>query len=213
VDIRDSFVSFVIKIFFKNQPKNIRPSSRQSQQLPVDPPCRLAFAQSVPTARRSACGRAVRGSSITRSGSRQCSALSGAIASMRWRQSSPAWHCRSGKPNSRRYRVSSITGPLGIADAGAQDIHQGIRADGLLHGERRPFGIVDRPHRGGGGGGDGEVGLRALLHVDHADLDGLAAEARAGAAHVEPFVAPETPSGSKGAISWYMGRQDGCLVL
>ena len=78
---------------------------------------------------------------------------------------------------------------LGIADAGVQDIHQRLRDDGLLHGERRPFGIVDHPNNGSDGGGDGEVGLRALLHVDHADFDGLAVEARDGAASVEPFVA------------------------
>ena len=49
--------------------------------------------------------------------------------------------------------------------------------------------LDQRAHRGDRRPRDGEVGGRALLHVEHADLDRAAVEARDAAARVDPLVA------------------------
>ncbi|OIQ70291.1 hypothetical protein GALL_480980 [mine drainage metagenome] len=77
---------------------------------------------------------------------------------------------------------------LGIADAGTHNLHQGVGAGRLLLGQRGPSAVIQGAHRGDGCSRDGEVCLRAFLHVDDPDFQGVPIEARDHAARIEPFM-------------------------
>jgi hypothetical protein len=125
---------------------------------------------------------------------------SGRVCSSRAVQRSPAQTMLCLTPNALEERPLADACAVGVADGVEEHAVERLGIGCASGGRRSPSLVDDGADDLDDQGGDGEVGLRAFLDVEDADLDGAAVEAGHRAAGVGELVAEDALGVERGEV-------------